>query len=309
MSKAHDRWRRKPQPPRHQLLRPVYNLDRFTLKDIEQGKERQKLFSRVYWGRDSEFAYQRSLIKDEIKAALLSAAVKPFTFSKFQRAVKYKWSEDPLSSEGSLKDAGGRFNVGDIYPAQFPVFPALYLGEDKDTALQEIFQCETAGLGGLTGQELALTKPDSISIVSVYGSLESIIDLYDARGLKGLQGFIDLIKDFEHSEETNVELKKLGDNREAVKTMEGFLSAVYEPNWRSMSMQIDLPAASQTFGQLVAEAGIEGIRYKSKFTGKPCLAIFPQNFVEPDSFVQLSDQPPPGVTRIRLEAKKSEKKT
>jgi hypothetical protein len=300
MSKSRRGLNRKPQPPQHPPLKRVsYNLDQFTLADIKQGKERQKVFSRIYWDRDSEFAYQRSLIKDEIKAALVAAAIKPFTFTGYQRTVKYKWSEDPLSNEGSLKDGGGRFNIGDIDPTRFPVFPALYLAEDKDTAIQEMFQCEPVGKGGLTARELALNKSDSITIVSVYGSLETIIDLYNP---EQLQGFVDLIKNFNTTVSLKSELKKLGDEKSHVKTVEELLSALYEPNWRSMAMHLDLPCASQVFGQLVVDAGIEGIRYKSKFTGKPCLAIFPQNFMEPDSFVNIMGEYPPSIKRIRLEA-------
>ncbi len=302
MSKFRRPWHHKPQPPHHPPLKKVtYNLDRFTLEDIKQGKERQKVFSRTYWDRDSEYAYQRSLIKDEIKVALVAAAIKPFTFTKFQRAVKYKWSLDPLSSEGSLRDGGGRFNIGDIDQARFPTFPALYLAQDKDTAMQEMFQCEPTGKENLTSHELALTNSNSITIVSVYGSLETIIDLYEP---ERLQGFIDLIKDFDTSAALKTELKKLGDRSNQVKTIEELLSAIYEPHWRSMAMHLDLPGACQVFGQLVEDAGIEGIRYKSKFTGKSCLAIFPQNFVEPDSFVEIMDQCPQGVKRRRLSAEK-----
>ncbi len=306
MSKARRGWNRKPQPPQHPPLKKVtYNLDRFTVEDIKQGKERQEFFSRVYWDRDSEFAHQRSLIKDEIKISLVAAAIKPFEFSKYQRGVKYKWALDPLSIEGSLRDTGGRFNIGDIDQARFPTFPALYLAEDKDTVLQEMFQCELTGKDGLSAHELALTNTNSIAIVSVYGSLETIIDLYEP---ERLQGFVNLIKNFKNSEASKVELAKLGDDGKKVKTIEELLSAIYEPNWRSMPMQLDLPTASQVFGQLVVGAGIEGIRYKSKYTGKPCLAIFPQNFMGPDSFVEIMDQAPPGVKRTRLEAKQNEKK-
>jgi len=64
-------------------------------------------------------------------------------------------------------------------------------------------------------------------------------------------------------------------------------------------MQFDVPATGQIFGQLVAGAGIEGIVYLSKFTGKECIVIFPQNFEEgTDSFIALDDEPP---TQLRFE--------
>ena len=67
-------------------------------------------------------------------------------------------------------------------------------------------------------------------------------------------------------------------------------------------MQHDVPAPCQLFGQLVAKVGIEGIVYPSKFGGKDCLAIFPQNFEGADVFVQLDDPAPPGVQVRRLDA-------
>ncbi|MDE2313913.1 MAG: hypothetical protein KGL04_07050 [Elusimicrobia bacterium] len=47
-----------------------------------------------------------------------------------------------------------------------------------------------------------------------------------------------------------------------------------------------VPISSQLFGQLAADAGIEGIVYPSKFSGKDCLAVFPQNF-ENESYVVI----------------------
>ena len=69
-------------------------------------------------------------------------------------------------------------------------------------------------------------------------------------------------------------------------------------------MPFDVPYSSQIFGQLVAEAGIDGILYPSKFTGKDCLAIFPQNFDDSSgSFLELDGDLPPVVKIRRLDAK------
>ena len=249
-------------------------------------------------GQYSELAYQRSLIMDDIKKALVGAAVGPFPFSGYQRAVKYVWSLDPLSPEGSLKDTGGRFNIGDIDRTKFNSFQALYLAEDKDTALQEYFQCDPSGKNGLSPQELALTEPQSMTMVSVYGSLESVVDLYNP---DKLQVFVDLIKNFEYSDSLKQERAKLGFTENVVTNVAELLSAVYDPNWRGLPMHMDVPASPQIFGQLVLEAGIEGIRYKSKYTDKSCLAIFPQNFLGPDSFVGIMGECPQGVSRKRLD--------
>ncbi len=66
-------------------------------------------------------------------------------------------------------------------------------------------------------------------------------------------------------------------------------------------MQVDIPANSQLFGQLVVRAGIEGIVYPSKFNDRDCLAVFPQNFSGTGSFVELLDTPPAQTVTRRLD--------
>jgi len=67
-------------------------------------------------------------------------------------------------------------------------------------------------------------------------------------------------------------------------------------------MLLDIPSNSQIFGQLIMEAGIQGILYKSKLTGKECLAIYPFNFPNSDSFIQLNDESPNLNTPSRIDA-------
>lgn len=63
-------------------------------------------------------------------------------------------------------------------------------------------------------------------------------------------------------------------------------------DWRKEPAQCDIPANGQIFGQLAYEAGIDGILFKSSKTKKPCLAIFPSNFANGNSFLTLDDEPP-----------------
>lgn len=288
--------RRKPIPPNP----TVYHLDTFSLEDVQRWKQGQDEFKRVYWDWYSQLAFQRSKILPEIKTALAEAAIGPFDFNDYQRAVKYRWSLDPLSVRGSLLDeAGGRFNIGDIDRTKFTPFASLYLGEDKMTALQEMFQVDPQGEGEFTAEELALTNPGSETCVATFGSLETIIDLSQPNRLKD---FVDLIKGFTVSEELVRAGRKLGINVNVVLEVTQLLLTLTTPNWRSFPEHVDVPANCQIFGQLVSEAGIEGIKYPSKYAGKSCLAVFPQNFRGKDSFVELKDQPPPGVTRTRLDS-------
>lgn len=174
---------------------------------------------------------------------------------------------------------------------QIPPFPALYIGEDKQTTLQEAGQSDNS-FEGLSLLDLALIRKDSISIVSVKGKLGSVIDLHQPDKLKQ---FLSLIKKFSIPKRIFQTAKKIGlDPPTIVKDLDILLSTLLEPNWRAMPMQLDIPANCQIFGQLVANAGVEGILYPSKFTGRKCLAIYPQNF-DSESFIAIEGDTPAGT--------------
>jgi hypothetical protein len=244
-------------------------------------------------------AFERNKISDKLQEALLQAAEGPFEFRRWQRLVKYKHALEPLSAVGSLKEPGGRFNIPDINSQQFPPFAALYVAEDKGTALAETLgRPETVG-GKLSASELALSKADSISIVAVSGRLDSIIDLHN---LGRLQPFLNLIKDFPVPPHLIKTAKEMGiEPPRLVGTVNELESTLLGPRWRAMPMQFDVPASCQIFGQLVAKAGIEGILYPSSLTEKKCLAIFTAE-LEKGSYIGLDDQPPAGTKTVRLES-------
>jgi RES domain-containing protein len=273
---------------------PYYILDAFSSEDIERWEIQKEKILRYYWDLYSDFAYERHKIADQLRAALLEAT-SIYEFKGWQRQVRYKYSLSPLSPRGSLIEPGGRFNIPDVNPEQIPPFPALYIAENKETVLQEAGQ-SGKGSGPLAALDLALTKPDSISIVAVRGKLGSVIDLHD---LKRLKPFLKLIKGISASKKTIEAVKGLKLPLPlAVRTLSDLKNSLLEPNWRAMCMQFDIPANSQIFGQLVANAGIEGIIYPSKFSQKKCLAIYPQNF-DGESFIALKDDAPEGaVTRL-----------
>ncbi|OGX35829.1 MAG: hypothetical protein A3C36_06465 [Omnitrophica WOR_2 bacterium RIFCSPHIGHO2_02_FULL_52_10] len=277
-------------------------LDQFSVADIRKREALVSQFLKYHWDYYKELAYQRSRIADKIKEALLGAAQKRFTFEKWQRAVKYKYATNPLSMRGSLVDpAGGRFNIGDINPSQFPSFPALYIAADKGTALQELL-CQKIDPGEeARAAEFALTDPRSTANVSLSGHLDCIINLNSPGDLLP---FVELIKNFIIPDYLKKTAQKIGESEPAlVRTVPQLVDALLDPNWRRWPMQLDVPTPAQIFGQLVAQAGLEGILYPSKFTGRDCLAIFPQNFDKSDSFVQLDDEAPKECTIRRLDAK------
>src|SRR6266852_6330446 len=166
-------------------------LDSGQISDILQSKVRFEQLVEFHWDYYSELAFQRNQIREQLKSSLREKA-QTFEFSKWQRIVRYKYSLAPLSTKGSLTDPGGRFNIGELDRTRYRVFPALYIAADKGTALAEVLGRDES-TGSFTPEELALTKPDSITTVSVSGKLESVIDIRDGNNLAG---FVGLIKDF-----------------------------------------------------------------------------------------------------------------
>jgi len=277
----------------------VYHLDTFTIEDVRRWKRGQEEFVRVYWNYYNELAYQRSKKMPEIKAALLEASVEPYDFSEYQRAVRYRWTLDPLSVKGSLSDIGGRFNIGDIDRTKYPLFPALYIARDRATAIQELQQVNPEGAEGLSAEELALTETASITVVSVYGSIEPLIDLYQP---ERLNRFMDVIKGFKLSDGLIRDAKALGLEVGVSNDLSLLMRTLLDGEWRRFPMHVDVPSNSQIFGQLSVEAGVAGILYPSKYGEKECLSIYPQNFRNTDSFVQIADKAPVGIKRKRLDA-------
>lgn len=291
----------RPKSPPKQVRSTLILLDQFSVADIHKWTAHKDKFLKYYWDYYSELAFQRSKILDNIKEALLVAAQRNFSFNNWQRSVKYRYTNDPLSVRGSLIDPGGRFNIGEINPSQFSTFPAFYIASDKDTAIQELLNQTidpTRKDTKLDPLELALTNPESISIVSVSGLLSSVINLKEP---SNLEPFVDLIKDFTVPEYLKEAAKNIGEREpELIRSVPKLIESLMDSDWRVWPMNFDVPIASQIFGQLVSSSGIEGILYTSKFTSKDCLAIFPQNFDE-NSFVKLDDPIPQATKIFRLD--------
>ena len=66
-----------------------------------------------------------------------------FSFNDWWRLTTSKYSTDPINASGSYKNpTGGRFNIGQIETintGKFVMFPALYLAEIKEIALNEVY--------------------------------------------------------------------------------------------------------------------------------------------------------------------------
>jgi hypothetical protein len=267
-----------------------YLLESGTLDDMRAANQVTAALVKYQWDYYSELAHQRNAIQDEIKQALIQTCI-PYALQKWQRALKYKYSLHPLSTIGSLSYIGGRFNTGRSVNSGVPTFPALYLANDKKTALQEHLGQEPIPTGSqLSALDLALTNPTSETIVSISGKLDMIFDLTKASKLKP---FVGLIKNFKISKELKAAAKGLNIAvPDTVKTVEKLLETFLHRDWRQLPSNYDVPSNSQIFGHLVYSSGIEGILYSSKFTGKECLVVFPRNFAGTDSFIMLDDETP-----------------
>ncbi len=276
-----------------------YILEQGTLIELKNAKKRTAAHLRYYWNYFSELAYQRGRIEDEIGQSLNESCTRDFELKRWQRVVKYKYSLHPLSTEGSVRRIGGRFNMGKDVNPNLPSFPALYFAIDKDTALQETLgQVEVEG-SDLSPRELALMSPKSETIVSVSGRLEHVLDI---RTTTSLRKFTDLIKNFELSRSVISQARLLGQGvPEIVTTPSKLRESLLLERWRALPMLFDVPSNSQIFGHLVFTAGIEGIVYPSKLTGRDCVSIFPRNFAGTSSFVELDDPAPDGVVATRMD--------
>lgn len=272
-------------------------LDYGLIADIPKYKEVFEQRAQFHWEFYSELALLRSRIYDSLKSSL-SEKAESFDFSGWQRAVKYKYSLSPLSTKGSQADPGGRFNIGAIDPARFPIFPALYLASDKKTALAELLGRD-GPTSSFSAEELALTKSTSITIVSVSGKLESILDIRDA---KNLVGFVSLVKDFQVSAKLLGKARKLGVQTKLVRNTSQLAIQLADPRWRGWPMIYDIPAVSQILGRIALDANIEGILYGSVLTRNPCLSIYPQNFQNSSSFIELNGDCPGELVHKRIDS-------
>lgn len=266
-----------------------HELERISHKDLQVFRQRSLALSNYFNEHYHYFAEQRKNVFESLLDSIRKNCV-PFQFNHYQRVTSYKFSLTPLSAQGSiLNETGGRFNIGNMNP-NIPKFGALYIAENTETALKERFQIGEAGFKGLTAQDLALTNEVSFSNISVNGYLEQVLDLTEKNNLKD---FFQAIKHIKLSDSLRKKAKAYNAPlAPEIKTLTELYNTIFEDNYKKYGMLFDLPSNSQVVGHLAYEAGIQAIKYPSKFTKKNCLAIYPNNFENSDSYVQvLTDTP------------------
>ncbi|MCH8075173.1 MAG: RES family NAD+ phosphorylase [SAR324 cluster bacterium] len=267
------------------------------VESVIQGQETGEQLRKYFWEEYSALTSQRAEIFDDLKTSLL-IKTRPFEFSHYQRILKTKYLDTPLSAMGSVRDptGGGRFNIGDIDPSRFPPFPALYLASDKKTARLEFFGPIISG-GSLSDRyEQALSLPESIAEFSISGKIEEVLDISKSSNLKP---YFDHIKHFTYPEHLHILGDEIGLERRSIATSpSNLLNSIMGFYWKEFPTLFSVPSNSQILGQIAWLAGIEAILYKSiRGTGR-CLAIFSQNFINSPSFIELDDATPPGINLI-----------
>ena len=242
--------------------------------------ERLSQCKRFFFDEYNYYFNEREKIKKEIIFALNKSAV-PYSFEDWFRLVSTKYSANPLDARGSMENAtGGRFNIGNIKKDLFPAFPALYTANGKDTCVKEVYG----------GMEMFFSDKRGNSFFRVNGCINTLLDI-TRKG--SLNKFMKVIKKITLSRELKKRANQLELNRSSLQRMAQLKKDLYDKNWKLAPNIYDIPSVSQIFGQLAKSSGIEGILYQSTRHSKTglCLAVFPENFKNSESYIDLKDCP------------------
>ena len=295
------RLRKTTPPKRGQPAKPKagVELERFTDADLRTWKRQAEDLERYHVELFFHLEGQRALRHEDLRDALRQSVPASIIVDRWVRIIDYKYSLQPLSASGSLI-RGGRFNIGrDLEPNKYPVFPALYLAADYNTAYAERFGTRPSVSDKLKGHEYALRSPGSFTSVNVNGHLHNLFDL---RNGKNLRQFATIISEFDLPKELRALAASAGIRSPLLVKNAGQLKlSLLAHNWRAYPSQYEIPANPQVFGRLVVDAGFDGIVYASTKGPKVCVALFPTNFSGSESHVQLADEAPRGATHTRLD--------
>lgn len=288
-----------PDPDMPSLL----ELERFDEASFKQWKSAgaglDALYTSLYF--DLEPARQRDGQRQ--LDAVRRVAIQDFHFDGWCRIVDYQYSLTPLSTAGSVRSVGGRFNLGqDIAPGSITPFPALYIAEDYPTAFREKFGLAPGeSRAGMSARELALRVESSFTSLRLRGVLDFVIDAGDT---DALQPFVEVIRQYALPKSAVTNSRKLAMKSPPllIRSAASLQRQLLHRNWRSMPVQFSIPANSQIFGRVASAAGLHGILYPSaRNSDKRCLALFPQNWKGSGSHVELIDPPPVATVDTRLD--------
>lgn len=294
----------RPPPPRGEPDLPALTeLERFSRASLHQWLAAKTHLDTLQRALYFELEPLRQRNEARLRDALLSQTLSSFEFDGWSRIVDYRYGLEPLSVAGSLKAEGGRFNIGsELSPAAFTAIPALYVAEDYETAFRErLAGPSSVKSGDLSAQELALRSPGSFTQVRLRGLIENLLDIGN---LETLRAFASVLREFPIPRDVRQLARKLGLRPPPwlIRSPVTLQRQLLHPNWRMLPQQFDLPANSQIFGRIAAAAGIHGILYpSSRHVAKRCIALFPQNWPESNSFIEVTDQAPEGAHLTRID--------
>jgi hypothetical protein len=281
----------------------LLELDRFSEADLKRwnslSKDLDELNDILYSGIEP----QRRRHHAKLLEALRSVPTTPMDFDGWVRLIPWRYTNAPLSAAGSLKNCGGRFNIGaDVDNAIHPRWPALYIGENQETAYREKFGLSKGDqVDGLSGEELALTNGGSYTAVRLDGHVELVFDLAQQRALDPVCAVLAKMTMPAEARRLHRRLKLAGPPPSMIRSASRLLKESLETNWRGLPAQFGLPAVSQILASLIVDAGFEAIRYPSTKGGGECVAVFPHRLASDASFVSVSDVAPDGVKHTRLD--------
>lgn len=269
-------------------------LDTFTADAVDRwdaiSASDQQYQDRIYFDLEA----QRVTHYNALCAALRT--IRPISVTldpHWYRVTDWTWTNTPLSSAGSLKGIGQRFNIGrDLDRARGQAFPCLYIAQDEATARIEKFGVPRPGSATkLSTYDYALRSPDAFTTFPLQGHVDMVLDLREYRALKS---FVEIIKRFRVSSDTSAYGKRHGfpPRRLITTTFELHKRVLSAAQWRLDPQSYGIPAPNQVFGRFVRDAGFEAILYPSKRGGNLCLAIFPENFRDSTSEVTVNGTPP-----------------
>lgn len=276
-------------------------LEYFSDKELIGWRSRAKDLQDYHYLWFFELESQRAVNHQKLLDALRTVPGTTVDLDGWGRAIEYKWSGTPLSCVGSLKWLGGRFNYGvDIDHARFAPFPALYLAQDAETGFREMNGLvRGSDRAGLTAEELALCTKSGITWVAVKGTVHNVFDLTRVANLKAFANVLNTFKISRSIRDTEEKLRAVP--LRLVKTPSELHRSFMAENWRELPSMFSTPANSQLFGQLLTQAGFEGVLFSSTITKRLNLAVFPRQLENSASSVHAVE-PPVGARCVELSA-------
>ncbi|MBB6248261.1 RES family NAD+ phosphorylase [Rhodanobacter sp. A1T4] len=280
----------------------LLELDRFSEADLDRwntlSKDLDELNAILYSGVEP----QRQRYHADLIGALQSVPHTPMDFAGWVRMVTLRYADGPLSTAGSLKGFGGRFNIGaDVDNAIRSPWPALYIASNQETAYREKFgMAKDDRIDGLSAEELTLTPGGSYTAVRLDGHLELVFDLAQEGALEPVCKVLRKINLPVEAVKLQKRLKIPGPPATMIRTAARLIHEVLVVNWRVLPAQFGNPAVSQILAGLIIDAGYEAIRYPSTKSDGECVAVFPHRLASDATFVELADEAPASVRHTRL---------